>query len=119
MGYWRRTGFSWVYIQLEGFVAGELRRQLGWAERHARLSHYRDHDGAEVDLILETDDGHVAGIEVKATSSISGRDARWLNQIRDRLGSRFAGGLILHTGGTSAPFGDRVAAVPMDVLWTT
>lgn len=104
---------------LEGFVAGELRRQLGWSEQTAHLSHYRDHAGDEVDLILATDDGRVAGIEVKATSSVSGRDARWLNRLRDRLGSRFAGGLILHTGPTSAPFGDRVLAAPMDVLWTS
>lgn len=71
---------------LEGFVAGELRRQLGWAEQTVRLSHYRDHGGAEIDLILETDDGRVAGIEVKATSIVSGRDAKWLTQLRDRLG---------------------------------
>ena len=104
---------------LEGFVAGELRRQLGWTEQHARLSHYRDHAGAEVDLILETDDGRIAGIEVKATSSVSGRDAKWLNQLRDRLGSRFAGGVVLHTGPTSAPFGDRIVAAPIDVIWTS
>jgi predicted AAA+ superfamily ATPase len=104
---------------LEGFVAGELRRQLGWAEQTARLSHYRDHGGAEVDLILETDDGRVAGIEVKATSTVSGRDAKWLTQLRERLGNRFAGGVILHTGPTSAPFGDRIVAAPIDVLWTS
>lgn len=102
---------------LEGFVAGELRRQLGWTEKNARLSHYRDHGGAEVDLILETDDGQVAGIEVKATSSVSARDAKWLSQLRDRLGSRFAGGVLLHTGPTSGPFGDRITAAPIDVIW--
>ena len=40
---------------LEGFVAGELRRQQGWAEALVPISHYRDHAGDEVDLILETD----------------------------------------------------------------
>lgn len=104
---------------LEGFVAGELRRQLGWAEQGPRMSHYRDHGGAEVDLILETDDGRVAGIEVKATSNVSSRDAKWLTQLRERLGHRFVGGVILHTGPTSAPFGDRIVAAPIDVLWTT
>jgi len=104
---------------LEGFVAGEIRRQLGWSEQTARLSHYRDHAGAEVDLVLETDDGRIAGVEVKATSSVTGRDATWLTQLRDRLGSRFTGGVVLHMGPTSAPFGDRIAALPMDVLWST
>lgn len=104
---------------LEGFVAAELRRQLSWAEEDARLHHYRDHRGAEVDLLLQTGDGRVAGIEVKATSSVSGRDIRWLTQLRDALGPQFVAGVVLHTGRTTAPFGDRIAAVPMDALWTT
>ena len=102
---------------LEGFVASELRRQLSWADEDARLHHYRDHGGAEVDLVLETGDGRVAGIEVKATASVSGRDVRWLTQLRDALGPRFVAGVVLHTGPTAAPFGDRIAAVPMDALW--
>lgn len=102
---------------LEGFVASEIRRQLTWSNQTARLFHYRDHAGAEVDLVLETDDGRVAGIEVKATSTVRARDARWLNQLRDRLGDRFVGGVILHTGSTSAPFGQRVTATPLDALW--
>ncbi|MBL8929165.1 MAG: ATP-binding protein [Kineosporiaceae bacterium] len=102
---------------LEGFVAGELRRQLSWATEDARLHHYRDHGGAEVDLVLETGDGRVAGIEVKAASSVSARDIRWLTQLRDRLGARFVAGVVLHTGATAAPFGERITAVPMDVLW--
>ena len=102
---------------LEGFVAGELRRQLGWADATARLSHYRDHDGGEVDLILETPDGTVAGIEIKSTSTVGTRDARWLARLRDRLAGRFAAGIVLHTGATSGPLGDKIAAVPLDILW--
>jgi len=103
---------------LEGFVIGELRRQLGWAEESPGLYHYRDHDGSEVDVILETDDGRVAGLEVKAASTVQARDGRWLAQLRDRLGRRFVAGLILHTGTEAAPFGERIAAVPIDVLWS-
>ncbi|WP_295698904.1 ATP-binding protein [Lapillicoccus sp.] len=104
---------------LEGFVAGELRRQVGWARENPRLSHFRDHNGAEVDFILETGDGRVAGIEVKARSTVTGRDARWLNLLRDRLGARFVAGVILHTGTSTAPFGDRIIATPIDALWAT
>ncbi len=104
---------------LEGFVAGELRRQLAWAETNVRISHFRDRSAGEVDLILEALDGRVVGIEIKSTSRIGKNDAKWLAQLRDKLGSRFVAGLILHTGPTAGPFGDRIAAVPMDVLWTT
>src|ERR1022692_4503117 len=102
---------------LEGFVASEVRRQLTWSDQDARLFHYRDHDGAEVDLVLETDDGRIAGIEVKATSTVGTRDARWLGQLRDRLGPRFVAGIVLHTGSTAAPFGPRITAAPIDILW--
>jgi len=102
---------------LEAFVAGELRRQLSWSEQPIRISHHRDHGGAEVDLILEADDGRIVGIEVKASASISGRDTRWLAQLRDKLGDRFAMGLLLHTGTTSSPFGDRLVAASIDSLW--
>jgi predicted AAA+ superfamily ATPase len=103
---------------LEGFVVGELRRQLGWAEESPGLYHYRDHDGPEVDVILETDDGRVAGLEIKAASTVQAKDGRWLGQLRDKLDRRFVAGLILHTGPEAAPFGKRIAAVPIDVLWS-
>lgn len=104
---------------LEGFVAGELRRQAAWADEEFHLSHFRDRAAGEVDFILETPDGRVAGIEVKSNSRIGRNDAKWLGRLRDNLGKRFVTGLVLHTGGTGGPFGDRIAAVPIDVLWTT
>lgn len=104
---------------LEGFVAGELRRQLTWSEERAQLSHFRERTTGEVDIVMETPDGRVAGIEVKATSLPGRKDAKGLAYLRDKLGRRFVAGLVLHTGTTGGPFGDRLAAVPMDVLWTT
>lgn len=104
---------------LEGFVASELRRQLGWSEESVRIGHFRDQVAGEVDLVLETPDGRVAGLEVKATAAPTRKDAKGLVQLRDKLGNRFVAGLVLHTGMTSGSFGDRIAAVPLDVLWTT
>lgn len=103
---------------LESFAAGEIRRQLSWCQETATVWHFRDQHAGEVDLVLETPDGRVAGIEVKSTASPSARDAKGLVYLRGRLAPRFTAGLILHTGTTAAPFGDRIAAVPMDILWT-
>ncbi len=103
---------------LESFVSGEVKRQLSWSEETPRLGHFRDQHAGEVDLVLETADGRLAGIEVKSTALPSARDARGLVYLREKLGSRFIAGLILHTGTTAVTFGDRIAAVPMDVLWT-
>src|SRR5207244_2260043 len=82
---------------IEGFVLSELRRQLGWSETAPALFHYREHSGAEIDAILETPDGRVAAL-IKAAATVDRRDVRWLAQVRDQLGARFVGGLVLHTG---------------------
>lgn len=99
-------------------MISELRRHLGWSEQTPRLFHYRDRDGAEVDLILETADGLIAAIEIKSAATRRGTDTRWIAKVRDKVGTRFAGGVILHTGPRAQPLGDRLAAVPIDVLWS-
>lgn len=103
---------------IEGFVTGEILRHLSWAEEYAELHHLRDHDGAEVDLILETNDGRVAGIEVKTGSTVGSGSSRWLAQLRDKLGERFVGGIILSSRENSISVGDRITNAPIDVLWS-
>ncbi len=102
----------------EAFVAGELRRQLVWADADASLFHFRDRDGHEVDLIVEDADRNVAGIEVKASSSVGRDDFRGLTYLRDKLGGRFRLGVVLYTGHRALPFGDRLLALPLSAMWT-
>ncbi|MGH7867787.1 MAG: DUF4143 domain-containing protein, partial [Candidatus Dormibacteraceae bacterium] len=105
----------------ETFIANELSKQLTWSLTPARLYHFRDSDGAEVDLVLEADDGRIVGIEVKATSTPRAEDFRWLVKMRDRLdqvGGHFIAGIVLHTGKRRLPFGDRLMALPASDLWS-
>lgn len=105
----------------ETFVANELSKQLTWSDTSARLFHFRDAGGAEVDLVLESDDGRVIGIEVKATSTPRGDDFRGLRLLRDRLtqaGTEFVAGIVLHIGERRLPFGDKLYALPTSDLWT-
>jgi len=104
---------------LEGFVAGELRKQLGWSEESATMYHYRDRNGPSVDLVLETPDGRVAAIQVKAGSTVTSTDTRWLSVLREELGDRFVAGVVLHTGQMAVSVSDRVWAAPIEILWTT
>lgn len=101
----------------EAFTAGELRRQAVWADSDARLSHFRDRNGLEVDLVLETGDRRVAGIEVKAARTVTARDFRGLTALRDKLGDRFSLGVLLYTGKDPLPFGERLWALPFSALW--
>lgn len=68
-------------------------------------------------MVVEADDGRVAAIEIKAGSSVSSRDLRGLRHLRDKLGRRFVGGVVLHQGVRSYTPDDRVHVAPLDSLW--
>ena len=102
---------------LETFVAGELARQLTWTDSGARLHHFRDRSGIEVDLVLEQPDGRIAAVEVKAAASVADDDLRGLRLLRDRLRDDFASGVVLHCGERTDSFGDRLLALPISALW--
>jgi predicted AAA+ superfamily ATPase len=102
---------------VETFVYAELRRQLSWATTEASLFHWQDRDGAEVDLVIEAGDGRIVGLEVKSGQTPRREWFRWLELMRDTLGSQFIAGITLYGGDQVLPFGDRLLAVPMSALW--
>lgn len=103
---------------LETFVLQELRRQASWHPDPPGFHHFRDRDGYEVDIVLERGLA-LAGIEVKAASSVSTSDLRGLRKLRDAAGKRFAAGVVLYDGSSTINFGDRLHAVPIARLWGT
>jgi len=102
---------------LEGFVLMELARQLTWARQRAELFHYRTKDRVEVDAVLENRQGHVVGIEIKASSTVTAGDFRGLRHLAERTGDDFIAGLVFYTGTQTLPFGPRLRAVPVSALW--
>jgi predicted AAA+ superfamily ATPase len=102
---------------LETFVAGEVRKLLGWSRTRAQLFHYRTLPGQEVDLLLERADGLVVGLEVKASSSIQPRDFKGLRHLSETLGPSFHRGVVLYTGSEILPFGPGMWAMPVSALW--
>lgn len=103
----------------EAFVAGELRRQSAWSDAEVRLFHFRDRNGLEVDLVLEDGHRNVAGIEVKASTTVRQEDFKGLAFLRDKLGERFKMGTVLYSGQRALPFGDRLVALPYSAMWTS
>jgi predicted AAA+ superfamily ATPase len=101
---------------LETFVFQELRRHASWHEDEVRFHHFRDRDGAEVDIVLERG-AEVAGVEVKAAATVTASDFRGLRKLKEAAGKRFAAGVVLYDGEASAGFGDRLFAVPIRALW--
>jgi uncharacterized protein len=102
---------------MENFVLMELARQLTWSSQRARLYHYRTKDKVEVDAIIETPDGRVVGIEVKAGATVRTEDLVGLRQLAGLLGDRFVAGYVLYTGQQTLPFGSKLRALPLDALW--
>lgn len=102
---------------LESFVAMEVLRQLECSKERASLYHFRDKDNREVDLVIESARGEVAGIEVKASSTVRPQDFKGLKRLRRLAGDRFACGIVLYVGEQNIPFGEGLWAVPVSALW--
>lgn len=102
---------------VETFAFAELCRQLTWAATEVSLFHWQDRNGAEVDFVLESSDGRVVAIEVKAGQTPKSEWFRWLSHMRDVLQDRFLAGVALYAGRETLPFGERLAAVPISALW--
>jgi len=104
---------------METFVFQELRRQASWHDAPLAFFHYRDRDGAEVDIVIERGAQQLAGVEVKAAATVTAADFRGLRKLREAAGKRFSSGVVLYDGETSASFGDGLHAVPIRTLWET
>jgi predicted AAA+ superfamily ATPase len=102
---------------LETFVYGELRRQASGVSEPVEFSHYRDKDGAEVDIVIEHVGARVSGVEVKASSTVHPTDFRGLRRLREATGKRFVCGVVLYDGEMTVGFGDDMFAVPIAALW--
>lgn len=103
---------------LESFVLMELRKQATWSETDVRLYHFRDHKGAEVDIVLETPAGEIVGVEIKAAATARSDDFAGLKTLQKLLGPRFHRGFVLHTGSTASLYSPNLYLLPIACLWS-
>ena len=104
---------------LETFVFHELRRQAGWHDDFLSFYHYREKNGPEVDIVIERGTLTVAGVEVKASGTVTKSDFRGLRKLKKAAGERFAAGVVLYDGEMSIGLGDGFYALPLRTLWET
>jgi len=102
---------------LESFVFSEVLKLMTASDLRLMPHHFRDRDVREVDIVLERDDGLIAGIEVKASATVKAGDFAGLRALAEASGERFAFGVILYDSADAVPFGDRLAAAPLSSLW--
>lgn len=103
---------------LESFVLSELLKLASWSERRLSFSHYRTKDRDEVDVVIEDRRGRIVGIEVKASATVKSDDFKGLRQLQQAVGDRFVRGLVLHDHDRVTPFGEKLQAAPLSVLWS-
>ena len=100
---------------LETYIYQELRKQADWHEEALHFYHFRNKDKIEVDIIIEQG-RQLAGIEVKAAATVTHRDFKGLNRIKDACGQQFTVGIVLYDGEHILPFGEKLFAVPINAL---
>lgn len=112
-----RHGADHVGPLLESFAVAELTKQRGWSECEYTLSHYRDRNGAEVDIVIETAQGVIA-VEVKSAAAATRAHFKHLVGLREKLGDEFLAGVVLNLG-SAQQAGDRLWALPISSFWET
>ena len=71
---------------LETLILNEVRAYLAYSGLRYPIHFWRDHHGAEVDILTETANGYVA-IEIKATTRWDRRFNRGLHKVKSHLGA--------------------------------
>jgi hypothetical protein len=102
---------------LENFVVMELTKQLGWASARIDILHYRDHQGVEVDAVLEAADKRIVGIEVKASMDVNPSDFNGLRSLAATARERFHRGFFFYTGNEVIQYDKNLWALPVASLW--
>lgn len=109
---------------METFVAAQLRAEHDPNLSGCRLRHFRRDGGQEVDFVLDGGPRGIVGVEVKAGDRAGLHEARHLLWLRDRLGDRFTGGVVLHTAprppgvlSRASGGGGTIWSAPIATLW--
>lgn len=102
---------------LETFVLTELQKQASWSGYRFQFSHFRNKEKNEVDIVMQDRSGRIVGIEVKASATVTNTDFTGLRRLAEGSKSRFALGLVLYDHDKLIPFGERLYAAPISVLW--
>ena len=70
----------------------------------------------EVDLILETEDGKIIGIEVKLNPTVDANDVKHLLWLKENAKTEVIDLIVVTTGDTAFRRADGVAVIPLALL---
>jgi predicted AAA+ superfamily ATPase len=103
---------------VETMVFNALSAQIYASENPYSIYHYRDHNGHEIDFILDDHREHLVGIEVKSGTKVCKDDAKHLYWFSKNIAkNRTFIGVVLYNGEHSFSLGENIKAVPLQCLW--
>jgi len=100
--------------EFESAVVAEIVKQARNARLQVGFHHLRTHDGREVDLLIEREDGFVA-VEIKAGERMAGADARHLRDLQPFLDKPLLMSLVLSRDRDARRLAPGLLALP--VAW--
>jgi len=104
---------------LETLIFNEVRAFVAYNQLRYPVHFWRNHDGAEVDLLCETQEGFVA-LEIKATGTWQKRFSRGIHRLRAEVGSEQCAAYGVYQGDRRALV-DDVLLLPvgefLTMLW--
>lgn len=104
-------------LLFESFIFNELMRTFKATEGSFEFFHYRDTRKREVDLVIEDDKGRILLIEVRASSTVRAADFHVIDYLMKKHPEKIVRGLVVYTGSTTLPFGEKQLALPAHYLW--
>jgi len=104
---------------IETFAFNEIMAQVEAGDGRYELFHYRDREKREIDFLIEREDSHLLGIEIKAGSAVHKNDFKHILWFKNKLvKNRKFIGIILYTGEHPVSFGRNLWAIPLSFLWS-
>lgn len=99
----------------ESMVVTDIHKRIQALPLPPSMYHYRQHSGAEVDLLLEKD-GKFYPLEVKATTRIHPKHTRSIKIFQEIMGRQSGTGVVVYAGDEVRKLGESCIAVPFDLL---
>lgn len=105
----------WGHI-LENFVVMEFIKHQSWSNIRFNVYHYRTENNEEIDLILETDQGDMLAIEVKASKTIDKRSLKAIKSLQAALPHKTIKGFVVYMGDKVIPLAQDIWALPLSYI---
>lgn len=96
--------------EFESFVICEMFKQINNICKQVNFYYLRTHDGKEIDLLIEIQDGYYA-FEIKMTEHVSNTDARHLRNLDEILDKPILKAFVLSNDNETKDLGDNILAI--------